>query len=135
MTLTKNTKFFCEKLYHKDDNQLRSATQQPDHRPPGNPKWNENTVPLVPDSCRPQSIYRGHGGLHPQQKFLIFLTKIHRNIPNDFLADRWLNCSCKMMWSHVSTSYQECCFIVDSCDECNYEGWEILYEPGCSWDR
>ena len=56
--------------------------------------WCRGTVPLAPTSQR-RYTYREHGDLNPQQEFIIFLTKIHHNVHNGFIAQRWLNCVCE----------------------------------------
>ncbi len=91
MRRAKNARLFSESKFKKDPHQLRSASvvvedeidDHVDH-------WYDDAVPKTPPSN--QYLYRGHGGLNLEQEWLLFLTKIHHNVPNSFLAERWLNC-------------------------------------------
>ena len=91
MRRAKNARLFSECKFKKDPHRLRSASvvyenEIDDHVD----NWYDDAVPMTPPNN--QYRYRGHGGLNPEQEWLLFLTKIHHNVPNSFLAERWLNC-------------------------------------------
>jgi len=96
MYKSKNSKAFGERIYEKDSILLRSAAVVDVEQDPAleGDDWHEGAVP-VPAKTRGYK-YRGQGGLHPEQEWLLFLTYIHHNVPNSFLAERWLNCPCQL---------------------------------------
>lgn len=98
MYKAKNTRLFSEKQYRQDPHRLRSATVVVEEDNDTS-HWYDDVVPIAPPTNK--YVYRGHGGLNPEQEFLMFLCKLHHNVPNGFLAERWLNCpdelTCRMV--------------------------------------
>ena len=79
MYKAQNTRMFCEKHYEKDPKLLRSTAVVGEHVDQLD-RWNEGVV--VQDPVKEGHYrYRGQGGLNPQQEWLLFLTKIHHNVP------------------------------------------------------
>ena len=97
MYKTKNTKVFSEKKFKKSPHLFRSPkvlqSEGGSNFDSDASRWNEGVVPL--SEKKRKYKYRGQGGLHPQQEWLLFLCKLHHDVPNSFLAERWLNCPCK----------------------------------------
>ena len=95
MYASKNSKLFGTKRFTKDSHRLRSnkVNYNDDEEVVDNSNWHDGVVPMT--KKKREYKYRGQGGLHPQQEWILFLTMIHHNVPTSFLAERWLNCPCK----------------------------------------
>ena len=95
MYQAKNTRLFGKTRFGRDAHVFRSnktLREEEQHVvPDGN--WYDGVVPMIQKTRKYK--YRGQGGLRPQQEWLLFLSKIHHNVPNSFLAERWLPCPCE----------------------------------------
>ena len=99
MYKAKNTKMFHVKKFKKDPHVFRSpkvtetSQSSGDNSSTSSCCWHDGAVPMR--KGKRGYRYRGQGGLRREQEWMLFLTKIHHNVSNSFLAERWLNCPCE----------------------------------------
>ena len=88
MYKAKNARLFSECKFKRDSKKLRSANvvvedETNDESDDDLHHWYDDAVPKTQPTNR--YVYRGHGGLHPEQEWLLFLTKIHHQLKLKYL--------------------------------------------------